>query len=319
MVSEFEFINNIRSKFSLDRIGDDCAILPKDSMTDMLLTTDMLVENIDFRLDWTTPEFLGHKALAVSLSDIAAMGGNPMFSLVSIAVPELVWKTDFLDRFYEGWHALARQYNIELVGGDISKTEGKLVIDSTVIGEVPKGKAILRSGAKPGDSIFVSGYVGGAAAGLLRLESGTRFSETLPVPIKHLLFRQLQPFPQVKTGILLQKHGLAAAMLDLSDGISSDLGHLIDSSGVGCRIEIDKLPIDPAITALALPEKQCLELALNGGEDFELLLTVKQKNFSVVQDLGFHHIGEVTEAVGEMKLIDGAKVTKLQPRGYSHF
>lgn len=319
MVSEFEFINNIRSKFSLDRIGDDCAILPKDSMTDMLLTTDMLVENIDFRLDWTTPEFLGHKALAVSLSDIAAMGGNPMFSLVSIAVPELVWKTDFLDRFYEGWHALARQYNIELVGGDISKTEGKLVIDSTVIGEVPKGKAILRSGAKPGDSIFVSGYVGGAAAGLSRLESGTRFIETLPAPLKHLLFRQLQPLPQVKTGILLQQQGLASAMLDLSDGVSSDLGHLINSSGVGCRIEIDKLPIDPAITALALPEKQCLELALNGGEDFELLLTVGQENFSAVRDLGFHHIGEVTAKAGIVEIVTDGKVSILKPRGFRHF
>lgn len=319
MVSEFEFINNIRSKFSLDRIGDDCAILPKDALTDMLLTSDMLVEDIDFRLEWTTPEFLGHKALAVSLSDIAAMGGIPAFSLISIAVPQHLWKTDLLDRFYEGWHALAKQHNVELVGGDISKIEGKFVIDSTVIGEVPKGEAILRSGAKPGDSIFVSGYIGGASAGLLRLESGARFDETLPAPLKHLLFRQLQPLPHVKTAILLRQHGLVSAMMDLSDGLSSDLGHLIDASHVGCRIDIDKLPIDPAITFLALPEKHRLDLALNGGEDFELLFTVRQDNFSAVQALGFHHIGEVTTNAGSVELVADGKTSILEPKGFRHF
>lgn len=319
MVSEFEFINNIKSKFSLDKIGDDCAVLPKDGTTDMLLTADMLVEDVDFRLEWTTPEFLGHRALAVSLSDIAAMGGTPTFSMLSLAVPESLWKTDFLNRFYEGWHALAATHNVELIGGDISKTHDKLVIDSTVIGEVPRGKAILRSGAKPGDAIFITGYIGGAAAGLLRLESGVRFDESLPVPLKHLLYRQLQPLPQVSTANILRRHGLVTAMLDISDGVSSDLHHLINASGVGGRIDLEKLPIDPAIASLDLTEKQRVDLALNGGEDFELLFTVSQDFFSTVQYLGFHHIGEVTANVGIIELRAVGKTSILPPKGYRHF
>src|SRR5678816_1122975 len=115
MVSEFEFIDNIKSKYGLDKIGDDCAVLPKDAQTDLLLTADMLVEDIDFRLDWTTPEFLGHKALTVSLSDIAAMGGTPKWAMLSIAVAENLWKTDFLDRFYTGWFALASEHGLSLI------------------------------------------------------------------------------------------------------------------------------------------------------------------------------------------------------------
>lgn len=319
MVSEFEFINNIKSRFSLNKIGDDCAVLPKDASTDLLLTADMLVEDIDFRLEWITPEFLGHKALAISLSDIAAMGGTPTFSMLSLAVPENLWKTDFLERFYDGFNALAARFDVELIGGDISKTHKKLVADCTVLGDVSTGKAILRSGAKPGEAIFVSGFIGGAAAGLLRLEAGLKFHESLPVPLKHLLFRQLQPLPQIKTANMLREHALVTAMLDISDGVSSDLAHLINASGVGSIIDLEKLPIDPAIASLDLSEEQRLDLALNGGEDFELLFTVDQKYFSAVQDIGFHHIGEVTANVGIIELRAAGKSSILTPKGYRHF
>jgi thiamine-monophosphate kinase len=120
--SEFEFIENIRRRYNLSKIGDDCAVLPKDSKTDLVITTDLLVEDIDFRLEWTTPEFLGHKALAVSLSDVAAMGAKPVWAMLSIGIPELIWKTDFVEKFYEGWFAMANKFNVELVGGDVSKT-----------------------------------------------------------------------------------------------------------------------------------------------------------------------------------------------------
>ena len=160
--SEFDFIQNIKNKFLLGRVGDDCAVLPKNDKTDLLVTADMLVEEIDFRLAWTTPGLLGHKALAVSLSDIAAMGGQPVWAMISIGVPEKLWKTDFLDRFYDGWFALARQFNVELVGGDVSRTPDKVTIDSIVGGEVEKGRAVLRSSANPGDAIFVTGTLGGA-------------------------------------------------------------------------------------------------------------------------------------------------------------
>src|SRR5436190_19848048 len=125
MKSEFGFINDLKSRFSLDKIGDDCAVLPKDAKTDLLVTADLLVEDVDFRLEWTTPEFLGHKALAVSLSDIAAMGGRPVWSMLSIGIPERLWWTDFVKRFYEGWAALAAKYEVELVGGDISRSTDK--------------------------------------------------------------------------------------------------------------------------------------------------------------------------------------------------
>ena len=149
MRSEFDFIQNIKQEYGLEHVGDDCAVLPKDSETDMVVTADMLVEDIDFRLEWTTPEALGHKALAVSLSDVAAMGAEPKWAMLSLGVPEQLWSSSFLDQFYEGWHTLAERYGVELIGGDVSRVPSKLVIDSVVGGETPKGRAIRRSGARP--------------------------------------------------------------------------------------------------------------------------------------------------------------------------
>src|SRR5688500_5710321 len=160
MRSEFDFIRHIKKKYDLKHVGDDCAVLPKDSKTDLIITADMLVEDIDFRLGWTTGELLGAKALAVSLSDIAAMGGTPKWAMLTIGFPKRLWNTDFVDKFYLGWTTLADHHGVELVGGDVSRTPAKLVIDSIVAGEVPKGEAILRSGANPGDSIFVTGSLG---------------------------------------------------------------------------------------------------------------------------------------------------------------
>ena len=130
-------------RFNLAKIGDDCAVLPKDEQTDLVITTDLLVEDIDFRLDWTTPEFLGHKSLAVSLSDVAAMGAKPVWSMLSIGIPTKIWKTNFVDKFYEGYFELAKKFDVEFVGGDVSKTPDKIVIDSIVAGEVEKGKAVF--------------------------------------------------------------------------------------------------------------------------------------------------------------------------------
>jgi len=316
MKGEFDFIHRLKSRFNLGRIGDDCAVLPKDNDTDQVITADMLIEDIDFRLEWTTPEFLGHKALAVSLSDIAAMGAAPKWAMLSIGIPERLWKTDFLDLFYDGLHSLADQHSVELIGGDISRIEDKLVIDSIVLGEVATGRAVLRSGAKAGDLIFVTGYVGGAAAGLKLLENGERIAEPMPVPLRHLLFRQLQPLPQVRTAKLLQEYHLPTAMIDISDGLSSDLGHLCEASGVGAVIESDLIPVDPAISAVMTSS---LDLALHGGEDFELLFTTDQKNISVAQDLGFHMIGEITANAGIIELNASGKHSILEPKGYRHF
>lgn len=319
MRSEFEFIQNIKKKYSLRLVGDDCAVLPKDDNTDLLIASDMLVEDIDFRLEWTTPEFLGHKALAVSLSDIAAMGGNPKFAMLSIGIAEKLWKTDFLDRFYEGWHRSAREFGVELIGGDVSKVPNSVVIDSTVLGEVTRGTAILRSGALPGDAIFVTGYLGSAAAGLQLLEKGERYNENWAEPIRHLVLRQLQPLPQIHTSKVLQEMQLPTAMIDVSDGLSSDLTHLISASGAGAKIYADRIPVDPAIAGANMLTNDALDLAINGGEDFELLFTTGQDKISVALDLGFHHVGEVTSGVGVIELARDDSVSRLKPEGFRHF
>lgn len=319
MRSEFEFIQNIKSRYSLASVGDDCAILRKNDTTDLLITSDMLVEDIDFRLDWTTPEYLGNKALAVSLSDIAAMGGEPKFAMLSIGVSEKLWKTDFVDRFYEGWHKLAEQFEVEMIGGDVSRSPDRLVIDSTVLGEVPKGEAILRSGARPDDAIFVTGYLGGAAAGLNLLEKGETPAGDLTEAVRHLILRQLQPIPQARTGKALYEIHLPTAMLDISDGLSSDLDHLIIASGVGARVYADRIPVDPAIAGAGSVISDALDLALNGGEDFELLFTTGPEKISAALDLGFHHIGEITEQSGIIELVSDNDVLRLEPKGYRHF
>lgn len=317
MRSEFEFINHLKSRFALRSVGDDCAILPKDKKTDLLITADMLVEEIDFRLDWTMPEFLGHKALAVSLSDVAAMGGTPTAALLSIAIAEKLWKTDFLDHFYAGWHGLALTHGVELVGGDVSRSTDKLVIDSIVIGEVPKNGSILRSTARPGDRIFVTGFLGGAAAGLKWLETHGKPVGSLPAPASHLVLRQLQPIPHVVTAKLLQEYNLPTAMIDISDGLSSDLAHISEASAVGATIDLEQIPVDPAIAgALGIDG---LSFALHGGEDFELLLTVPTDKATIALDLGFHEIGTITDKRGVVQITRDRKTEKLEPEGFRHF
>ena len=318
MVTEFQFIENIKSRYSLEKIGDDCAVLRKDAYTDLLLTADMLVEDIDFRLDWTTPEFLGHKALAVSLSDIAAMGGGPKWAMLSIGIPLNLWDTDLLDRFYEGWFSVARHFGVELVGGDVSKTLDKLVIDSIIGGEIEKGKAILRSGAKPGDAIYVTGSLGGAIGGLKLLETGVKFDCALPETTRNLLLQQLQPQPQVDISKLLYKLHIVHSMIDMSDGLSSDITHLCAASSRGARINAELLPVDTSLLD-HFPANACLEMALNGGEDFQLLFTADEKKVFEASIDGITRIGEITANVGIIELIRYGKTEILEPKGFSHF
>ncbi|MEQ1762847.1 MAG: thiamine-phosphate kinase [Pyrinomonadaceae bacterium] len=318
-MNEFEFIKNIKKKYNLDLIGDDCAILPKDASTDLLISTDMLVEDIDFRLDWTTPELLGQKALAVSLSDVAAMGGNPEWALLSIGIPEDLWSEKFLDRFYEGWHGLANRHGVKLVGGDISRTPIKLVIDSTVGGSISTGNALLRSGAKVGDSIYVTGPLGGAAAGLRLLNEGVRFDQTSDDPRMTLLAKQLAPNARVELGRRLGETGVVSSMIDLSDGVSSDLAHICRASDVGALIDANDLPFEGEVMEIAGTVDAMLDFALNGGEDFELLFTAPQKKLLPLNFNDIFRIGEITETVGVVELERNGKREILPPGGYRHF
>jgi thiamine-monophosphate kinase len=317
MRSEFDFIQNIKLKYGLNRIGDDCAVLPKDDKTDLVVTADMLVEGIDFRLDWTTPEFLGHKALAVSLSDIAAMGAKPDWAMLSIGVPPGLWGDHFLDMFYAGWHDLAAEHGVELVGGDVSRVPDHMVIDSIVGGSVPKGEAVLRSGAQPGDGIYVAGRLGGAAAGLQLLQSGERIG-TASDDAMSLLLRQLRPNPRLAAGENLRSKSIAKAMIDISDGLSSDLTHLIQASGAGARLFAESIPVEDQ-TVIPPARSDAFENALHGGEDFELLFTADEKKISSEKFGGFFTIGEITANAGIIELIVEGKPQILEPKGYRHF
>ena len=316
MRTEFEFIRNIKDKYGLSRVGDDCAVLPKDARHDLIITADLLIEDIDFRLEWTRPELLGHKALAVSLSDIAAMGGTPNWAMLSIGIPEYLWKGKFVDKFFQGWSGLAKNVSVDLVGGDISRTPGKLVIDSIVAGEVERGNAIMRSGARPGDSIFVTGSLGGAAAGLGLLESGINFSTTRGRK-RDLLLRQLAPTPRIEIGKHLESRKLATSMIDISDGLSADLYHLCESSGVGANIDIDLIPIDENISGFTIDEVQ--QFALASGEDFELLFTSNSKKVSSIKSTSITRIGEITSNAGIVELVSRGKIIRLRRSGYRHF
>lgn len=317
MKGEFDFIHYIKKSFGLRAIGDDCAVLPKNDHFDLVVTADLMIEEIDFRLDRTAPEDLGHKALAISLSDVAAMGAKPVWGMLTLGIPDCLWESDFTKRFYDGWSELAREFDVELVGGDISRSPDKLVIDSIVGGDVEKGRAILRSGARAGDRIYVSGRLGGAAGGLRvldRLGSGSAPSESEA----RLVGRQLRPTPRVTLGRYLLENEIASAMIDLSDGLSSDIHHICEESGVGAELDASLLPIDADLRN-PFGSDELVALALNGGEDFELLFTVPPERTEILENQDVTSIGSVTQNAGVVLLNDAGKQVVLRPSGYRHF
>jgi thiamine-monophosphate kinase len=333
--SEFDFINGLRQRVAwksqslIAGIGDDAAVFRSSSGKDTVITADLLVEDIDFRRTTTPPYLLGHKALAVSLSDVAAMGSRPLWSMISIGVPEDVWETDFVERLYDGVLDLANRYGVQLIGGDTSRTTESIVIDSIVSGECAAGTSIMRTGAMPGDEIFVTGSLGGAAAGLRLIERGAHLAEQNlgdddSQKLDHVLLRQLRPEPRVGWGIVLGEERLATSMIDLSDGLSSDLNRLCTASGVGALIDSSLLPIDERVTELCGRRAlDPLQLALHGGEDFELLFTVKPVDANrlprKVDGVGIKRIGQITAAFEGVKISEGARIWELQPGGWKHF
>jgi thiamine-monophosphate kinase len=326
--SEFEFIDSLRRRFGAG-IGDDAAVIRASADKEIVITADLLVEDIDFRRTTAPAMLLGHKALTVSLSDIAAMGARPRWSLISIGVPDDVWQTEFVDQFYEGLAGVASRYDVQLIGGDTSRTNEKIVIDSIVLGEVNSGKAVKRAGAQPGDQIFVTGSLGGAAAGLRLIERGAHLAEQNLADedsqkIDHVLLRQLRPEARVGWGMVLGEERLATSMIDVSDGLSSDLNHLCTASGVGALIESSLLPIDHQVVELCGRRAlDPLQLALHGGEDFELLFTVRSGDVARlprrVDGVEITRIGEVTKEADGVKISEGARVWELNPGGWKHF
>ena len=338
---EFEFIKRLRQRTALESqssstssslilgIGDDAAVVRPGPGKDTVIASDLLVEDIDFRRTTVPAFFLGHKALAVSMSDIAAMGARPRWSLVSLGVPEDIWQSEFATRLYDGLFQLAAQFDVQLIGGDTSRTPKQIIIDSIVVGECATDGALRRCGARPGDQIFVTGTLGGSAAGLRLIERGAHladqnFGASETQIIDHVLLRHLKPEPRVGWGMVLGQEKLATSMIDISDGLSSDLNHLCSESKVGALIHSSLIPIDEQVIELCGRRAlDPLQLALHGGEDFELLFTVRPDAVSRlprrVDGVGVTHIGEVLELTEGVKISEGSRTWELTPGGWKHF
>jgi len=311
-------------------IGDDAAILrmgDRDSPY-IVATVDLLVEDIHFSRRYISGRELGGRALAVNISDVAAMGGSPRYALVSLALPR-DFSQEFLEEIYAGMCKFGHRFDTAVVGGNVSSTNGGLAIDVTLLGEVEQ--PVYRSGAQPGDLLAVSGVVGSSAAGLhWLLERGrpTGSSAELLRSADLCARAHLQPEPRVALGMQLAAAG-ATAMIDISDGLASEVNHLVESSGVSMVVREPQLPVSEAARLLAAElEKDPLELALFGGEDYELVFTIPRDRWpaaeEAAQDVGVPvtAIGEVLEATSPQAYIDAGGAEQdwrlLPPGGWNH-
>jgi thiamine-monophosphate kinase len=256
-------------------IGDDCAALSLNGPDYLLWTVDTLVEGVHFDLAYTSLSQLGWKSLAVNLSDIAAMGGEPRFALLSLGWPPARDRTQAL-AVAAGLAQAAREYEVAIIGGDTVASPWGLSLSVTLTGQVPAAQMLRRSGARPGDLVFVTGPLGEAAAGLEILRRGLDLAPDLKTP---LIEAHLRPRPHLRAGRLLAREGLATALIDTSDGVATDLYHICQASGVGARIKDARVPVSPRVQALA-PRlgRAPLDLALTGGEDYLLLFTCRPEN-----------------------------------------
>jgi len=291
-------------------IGDDCALLRPRPGHEFAVTTDLSIEGRHFRLDWHPPESIGHRALARGLSDLAAMGARPVAAFLSLALPRELTTASrdlgWVERFLDGLLTLAARYNVPLAGGDLAESPLALA-DIVLTGSVPQGKALMRSGARPGDLIYVTGSLGGSAAQLAALSKapiGRAVAGSRENP-------HLYPEPRIAQGIWLRKQGVASAAMDLSDGLSTDLAHLAKASDVAAEIVADQIPLGQGAT---------LEMALHGGEDYELLFTAAAttKVPRKIAGVAVTQIGRIVKRKQKKPAIsmDGAA---LEPFGWEHF
>jgi thiamine-monophosphate kinase len=296
-------------------IGDDAAAWQGDSSI-QLATTDSLIQDTHFDLNITTWEELGWKSIAVNLSDIAAMGGIPEYALISLALPGEL-EIDSVSSLYQGMVQIANQFGVAIIGGNIASAS-RTMINVTVLGSLESKDVLTRSAAVPGDQVAVTGYMGLSAAGLKMLKQKLSFdAET------SRLLRQahLQPTPRINEGQALLNHGVRAA-IDISDGLIADLAHICKTSKVSAKINKDSVPIHPVLQSKF--KSDCYQLALSGGEDYELLFTASSHIINQVkQDIScpVTVIGEITEGTpGQIRLVDAAgKTIPWQQGGWEHF
>jgi thiamine-monophosphate kinase len=283
-------------------IGDDCAVLRAPRGHELLVTTDFCLENVHFRREWHAPGVVGHRCLVRGLSDIAAMGGEPLAIFLSVALPSDL-PSSWSQKFLKGLLALASRWKVSLAGGDTAESPAGVMADIVVVGSAPRGRAILRSTARPGDILYVSGMLGLSVEALDQFRAGkTPTARTAP--------RHFIPEPRIEVGRYLGRRGLATAMIDLSDGLSTDLSHICEESRVGA-----------VVYAQAVPHVGTLEKAMHGGEDYELLFTARPKARipDVIAGVPITPVGEVVERRGMWLAEPGGKRAVLKARGWEHF
>lgn len=312
-MTEFGFIDKICARFAelplngFEGIGDDCAVLPVADGDALLFTADLLNEGVHFLRRATSARELGGKALAVNLSDIAAMGGRPVATLLSLALPPDASET-WAEEFMEGYRALSERYGVALVGGDTTRSGQGITINVTAIGRAPLSCIKRRSAARPGDVLFTTGALGASGAGLRDLLAGQLDT---PAAVEHR-----NPRPQVEEGLWLGTRREVHAMMDLSDGLASDLRHILDRSGVGAEVLLERIPV---------AEGSDLQTAACGGEDYKLLLTADAEGAGRLADeflkrfgSPLHPLGRITDT-RELVWLQNGNPVPLDWHGFTHY
>ncbi|MFH1624320.1 MAG: thiamine-phosphate kinase [Pseudomonadota bacterium] len=330
-MGEFGLIERIESKLSFSHqdiikgIGDDACVTEIQEGRLLLATSDALVEDVHFELKLTSPYSLGKKSLAVNISDIAAMGGIPKFFLISLGIPSNI-SVEFIDNFVSGLVEVAKFFETYAVGGNTSSSPEKLTINITVLGEALPGHIIYRDNATIGDQIFVTGNLGDSALGLKILKSRTSPTK-VEEKFQDLVERHCSPTPRVFEGKLIAENLVASAMIDISDGLVSDLWHICRQSMVGAKIWLEKLPVSEIFRKYSQEFTESpMDLALSGGEDYELLFTVNKENLDLLDKIKDEfqtkvtHIGEVVEPAHGISVFDpSGRRYPLKTKGFDHF
>ena len=327
-IGEFGLIDLIKKKFTpygsdtIVGIDDDCAVVTGRDGFYTLYTCDSQVEGSHFITDLVPPYLLGQKILAVNLSDIAAMGGTPRFALLSLVLRSEI-SIEWIDTFLEGFRYKANQYAVEVIGGNLARTDSGLVIDVTCIGEVRRNRLLLRNQARVGDMILVTGFLGDAAAGLKILLEEQKMNTARE---QYLLNRYLLPEPRVEVGKILAESKNRIALIDISDGFAQDLGHLLKQSRVGAIIDPERIPLSQQLVSWCSEQNYTpLDFASSGGEDYELIFTTAPENIDELRDKIQNDVGVPVTLIGE--IINGDKLIfqkneiryEFQTRGWNHF
>jgi thiamine-monophosphate kinase len=301
-LGEFGLIARLRARWPQSPAGvvvgpgDDAAAVQPDQGRLLLFTVDAMVEDVHFRRRWMPPRDLGWKAMAQSISDIAAMGGQPTRALVCLSLPGDL-DAGFVDALYDGLDAAAAEYGASVIGGDVVGSTGGVMVSVSLLGEVEEGMLLRRSGARPGEVLMVTGALGDAAAGLRLLEAG----ESPAAGEESAVTRHLRPAPRVDEARILARSGQVAAAIDLSDGLAGDAAHIAEESGVGVRLHGEQVPVGAGCCRIA--ERlglDPLDLALRGGEDYELLVAARPEAAERLAELLHHETGTELTAVGEV-------------------